>query len=82
MHDWIREQAVKFWEWVAHLLALSTAAVGAMNLNNVAIVGGLSISLVVGVHSMWCRRQHLKIAREVAKQNALCANCPKVNGDD
>ena len=82
MHDWIREQAIRFWEWVAHILALGTAAVGVANLNNIAIVGGLAISAIVGAHAMYCRRQHLKIAEEVAQQNALCVNCPRIQGDD
>lgn len=81
--DWVREQLGKLWTWIAQGVAWGTVVIGKLSLSDWTMIIGMAVSAVVGAYTIYTRRQHLKIAEQVAAQKgAFCINCPKVQGDE
>ncbi|MEN6629681.1 MAG: HP1 family phage holin [Sulfuricella sp.] len=70
------------WSWIVHGVSWFTAALGALTLERVAIIIGIATSVAAFLLNLYYKRKHYMLATEIAKQNAMCAVCPKVQGDE
>lgn len=82
MIHWFIDANSKLRGWIAHAVAWVTAFFGAMTIDRAAILIGIITTILLFFHSIWCRHQHLKMAREAINQGRIdCATCEKVQGE-
>lgn len=83
MQAWICSKLKDFWSWMVQFFSWLTVIFGALTLEKVAIIIGIAASLGTFVLNWHFKRKHYALGESAVKQkNALCANCPAVQGDD